>query len=460
MPLLHVKRILLWATLLSSGISLAAPITEQSARHERIQWWREARFGMFIHWGLYAIPGGVWKDTVRATGYSEWVMFDEKIPTKEYGALATKFNPAQFNAKDWAAIAKKAGMKYVVFTTKHHDGFSMYDSKLTSYDIVDATPFKRDVTRDLLDACRESGLKFGCYYSIDRDWYRPQGPGNSYKQTNVWDYPDSKQADFDRYLTDFAKPQIAELLANYRPDLMWFDDIDMKNDAQVEDLYQSIRKLRPECVLNSRIKGCVFPKKIPPPHCDYITSGDNEIFDKPIGFEWENPGSMNTSFGFNRNDHNWVDASKIVARLVDIVSKGGNYLLNVGPTAEGVIPQPCVDHLMEVGAWMDTNGEAIYGTSPWRVCRDGAAGADAPVDIRFTAKANSLYAICLTWPQAELLVRTLGKQELAGKTIKHIRMLGSNEKINWQQTNEGLKLSVPQQQPGKHAFVYQIDFNG
>jgi alpha-L-fucosidase len=460
MPPLHVRRILLLAALLSSGICLAATTSEEEARQERIQWWRDARFGMFIHWGLYAIPGGVWKDTVRATGYSEWVMFDEKIPTKEYGALAAKFDPAKFDAKAWASIAEKAGMKYVVFTTKHHDGFSMYDSKLTPYDIVDATPFKRDVTRELVDACREAGLRFGCYYSIDRDWYRPQGPGNSYKQANLWDYPDSKQADFDRYLADFAKPQIEELLMNYRPDLMWFDDIDMKNDAQVEDLYQSIRRLRPECVLNSRIKGCRFPKKIPPPHCDYITSGDNEIFDKAIGFEWENPGSMNTSFGFNRNDHKWVDSGKIVARLVDIVSKGGNYLLNVGPTPEGLIPQPSIDHLMEVGAWMDTNGEAIYGTSPWRVFRDGAAGGDAPVDIRFTAKGNSLYAICLSWPEAEVLVRTLGKQELAGKTINSIRMLGSNEKIDWQQTAEGLKLSVPREKPGKFAFVYRIDFNG
>jgi alpha-L-fucosidase len=449
-----MKRILLMTLLLSSGIALASPSDEEQARQERIQWWREARFGMFIHWGLYAIPAGEWKGTVRDTGYSEWVMFDEKIPAKEYGELAAKFNPTQFDAKTWAAIAKKAGMRYVVLTTKHHDGFSMYDSKLTPYDIVDATPFKRDVTRELVDACREAELRFGCYYSIDRDWYRPQGPGNRYKQANVWDFPDSQPEDFNRYLADFAKPQIEELLVNYKPDLMWFDDIDMKSDEQVEDLYQAIRRLRPECVLNSRIKGCVFPKKIPPPHCDYITSGDNEIFDKPIGYEWENPGSMNTSFGFNKNDHKWIDSAKIVARLVDIVSKGGNYLLNVGPTPEGLIPQPSIDHLMEVGAWMDTNGDAIYGTSPWRVFRDEAA------DIRFTAKGDSLYAICMSWPEAEVLVKTLGKKGLADKTITGIRMLGSNEKIDWQQTDEGLKLSVPREKPGKFAFVYRIDFNG
>lgn len=429
------------------------------ARNQRIQWWRDGRFGMFIHWGLYAIPGGVWKDSVHETGYSEWIMFEEKIPVREYELLAKKFNPVKFDANSWASIAKKAGMKYVVLTAKHHDGFSMFDSKLTPYDIVDATPFKRDATRELSDACRASGLKFGCYYSIDRDWYRPQGPGNRYKQSNVWDYPDSKQADFDRYLVDFAKPQIEELLVNYKPDLLWFDGIDMKNDAQVGNLYQSIRNLRPECVLNSRIQGCLFPKKIPPPHCDYITSGDNEIFDEPIGYEWENPGSMNTSFGFNRNDHNWVDAGKIVTRLVDIVSKGGNYLLNVGPTPEGLIPQPCIDHLMEVGAWMETNGEAIYGTSPWRVFHDGTAGGDAPVNIRFTAKGNSLYAICMSWPGTDALVRALGGQDLPGKTISGVRMLGSNEEIQWRQTADGLELSVPRAKPCRHAFVYRIDFN-
>ena len=466
------------AAMMAGGL-WAAPAAESSAaspaasaslpergmtREERIGWWREARFGMFIHWGLYSIPGGVWKGTVRATGYSEWVMYAEKIPAEEYALLAKTFNPTQFDPKAWAGIAKKAGMKYMVLTTKHHDGFSMFKSRLTPYNVADATPFKRDVTGELVAACRDSGLRFGCYYSIDRDWYRPQGPGNRYKQSNVWDFPDSKEEDFDKYFATLAKPQIEELLTSYRPDLLWFDGIDMKSDAQVEELYQSIRKLSPECVLNSRIQGCRFPAKIPPPHCDYISTGDNEIADKLLGFEWENPASMNTSFGFNRNDHNWVAPGVIVTRLVDIVSKGGNYLLNVGPTPEGLIPQPCIDRLMEVGEWLEINGEAIYGTSPWRVFRDGPPakpGNDkaAPVEIRFTAKADTLYAICLGWPEQEVLVRALGKQGLSDKTIASVRMLGSSEEVKWQPTDAGLKLSVPREQPCSHAFAYRIDFN-
>ena len=428
-------------------------------REERIEWWREARFGMFIHWGLYSIPAGVWKDKVHATGYSEWIMFAEKIPVKEYELLAGKFNPVKFDPRAWVDIAKKAGMGYIVLTTKHHDGFSMFKSRLTPYNVADATPFKRDVTRELADACRDAGIRFGCYYSTDRDWYRRQGPGNNYKQNNVWDFPDSTKDDFDRYIEQFAQPQVEELLTQYHPDLLWFDEIDMKSDAQVENLYQAIRTLGPACVVNSRIKGCRFPDKIPPPHCDYISTGDNEIADKPLGFEWENPGSMNTSYGYNQNDHNWVDAKEVVFRLVDIVSKGGNYLLNVGPTAEGLIPDPSVERLSEVGAWMETNGEAIRGTSPWHVFHDGPPGngKDNLGTIRFTVKDNNLYVICLAWPEKDLLVKALGNGGLNGKTVADVRMLGSREPVAWRRTDQGLVLSVPREQPCRHAFVYRIE---
>ena len=433
-----------------------APHTEtKEARERRIQWFREARFGMFIHWGLYAIPGGTWKDKVHDTGYSEWIMYGEKIPTKEYEKLAEKFNPVKFDAKAWTAIAKEAGMKYMVLTTKHHDGFSMFQSSLTPYNVAAATPFKRDVTRELVDACRASGMRFGCYYSVDRDWYRPQGPGNHYKQANVWDFPDSKREDFDRYYTTFAKPQVEELLTKYSPDLLWFDEIDMKTSAQVEDLYQSIRRLRPECLINSRIQGCRFPAEIPPPHCDFISTGDNEIAEKNLGFEWENPGSMNTSYGFSANDHNWVSAAEIVARLVEIVSKGGNYLLNVGPTPEGLIPQPCIDRLAEVGGWMDVNGEAIYGTSPWRVFHENEASSGR--DIRFTAKGNSVYVFCPSGQAGQLTIEALGKEQSPDQRVLSVSMLGCGERIKWSQKSDGLTLTVPSVAPGRFISTFRIE---
>ena len=442
-------------TLLLTLLFSIAETTAQSqsdtreAREQRIQWWREARFGMFIHWGLYAIPGGTWKDKVHTENYSEWLMFDEKIPVREYEKLAGKFNPAKFDARAWAGIAKKAGMKYMVLTAKHHDGFSMFQSGLTPYNVVDATPFKRDVTRELVDACREAGVHFGCYYSVDRDWYRPQGQGNRYKQTNVWDYPDSKREDFDHYFDTLAKPQVVELLTKYRPDLLWFDEIDMKTDAQVEDLYQTIRKLQPECIINSRIQGCLFPEKIPPPHCDYISSGDNEILGKNIGFEWENPGSMNDSYGYNPNDHNWISAAEIVYNLVNIVSKGGNYLLNVGPTPEGLIPQPCIDRLTTVGEWMEVNGEAIYGTSA-SVFGDSTPPSDG--NWRCTVKPGKIYLHLFKWPAS-------GKFEVQGLHSKVTKayLLAGRKELKVKQTAGRVTISLPAGAPDKIASVICLE---
>lgn len=425
------------------------PAETKEARESRIGWWREARFGMFIHWGLYAIPGGTWKDKVYKEGYSEWIMFDEKIPAKEYEKIAGQFNPEKFKASDWAGIAKKAGMKYMVFTTKHHDGFSMFHSSLTPYNVVDATPFKRDVTRELVGACRDAGMHFGCYYSIDRDWNRPQGLGNRYKQTNVWDYPDSNQEDYDRYFANFAKPQVEELLSKYKPDLLWFDEIDMKTDAQVKDLYENIRRLRPECIINSRIQGCVFPKVIPPPYCDYITSGDNEILEKNIGYEWENPGSMNTSYGYNPNDHNWISAADIISRLVEIVSKGGNYLLNVGPTPEGLIPQPCIERLEKVGEWMAVNGEAIYGTS---ASVFGDSGSPSATNWRSTTKPGKIYLHLFKWPAD-------GKFELPGLQSKVVKayLLAGGKKLKVEQNAAGVNLLLPAGAPDEFASVICLE---
>jgi len=431
--------------------------TKNITREQRTEWWRDGKFGMFIHWGLYAIPAGTWKEKVYKSGYSEWIMFSSKIPVETYRQLAGQFNPEKFDAKAWSELAHDAGMTYMVLTAKHHDGFSMYDSALTDYDVTDATPFARDVTGELASACRETGLRFGCYYSVDRDWFRPTGPGNRYKQSNTWDYPQSTHEDFDRYFEDFAKPQVEELLIKYQPVLLWFDGISMKSDKQVESLYNSIRKLRPQVVLNSRIHHCTPPEKIPPPYCDYISTGDNEIADSHLGFEWENPGSMNTSFGYNKHDHQWVSTGKIITNLVDTVSKDGNYLLNVGPTAEGLIPEPCITRLREVGAWLEVNGDAIYGTTSWHTFAETATVTDAdPIEVCYTRKKNAVFASCLTWPGGKLTLKQLGQAALEGRQIESVSMLGSDHKIEWSQTPAGLQLSVPEQPTSKHVWVYRI----
>jgi alpha-L-fucosidase len=421
---------------------------EQQARRQRIQWWRDAKYGMFIHWGLYAIPAGQWGEKKHERGYSEWIMFGEKIPVAEYAALATQFNPTGFDATQWVDLAQQAGMKYLVLTTKHHDGFAMFDSQVTDYTVVKATPWQRDPTRELADACRAAGLKFGCYYSTDRDWYRPTGPGNRYNQTNTWDYPDATQQDFDRYIETLVKPQVEELLRLYAPDLIWFDEIDMKSDEQVRDIYNMIRRIKPDCIINSRLKGCTFPQTIPPPRCDFITSGDNEILENDPDFEWENPGSMNSSFGYNQFDHNWLEPGKIVSRLVNIVSRRGNYLLNVGPSAEGLIPQPSATNLKRAGDWLAINGQAIYGSSPWRVAREQRDG----VDICFSAKGDCIYAICLSRPGDELVI-----ESLAGESgITDVTLVGSDASVDWTAGEAGLRVSMRTDKPDELAFVLRI----
>lgn len=190
-------------------------------KQQRIAWWRNAKFGMFIHWGLYSIPAGVWKGK-EGPGYGEWIMWNAKIPVTEYEQLAIQFNPVKFNADEWVKLARAAGMKYMVITSKHHDGFAMYHSNVSRYNIVDATPFERDPIKELAEACKKEGIKFGCYYSIDRDWHHPDAFCPNQGQGNTWDYPDDSKKDFNKYLKQKALPQVRELLTQYRPlSIIW-----------------------------------------------------------------------------------------------------------------------------------------------------------------------------------------------------------------------------------------------
>ena len=354
------------------------PVETQKQKDRRMAWWREAKFGMFIHWGLYAVPAGVWKGQ-EIPGIGEWIMKRAAIPVKEYEELAPQFNPTRFNAEEWVKTAKSAGMKYIVITAKHHDGFAMYDSTASDYNIVKATPFHRDPMKELAAACRKEGLHLCFYYSHARDWHEPDAPDNN------WDFPDESRKDFARYFEAKAKPQVRELLRQYGPiGLMWFDTPIKISEEQSKDLAALVHTLQPKCLVSGRVGHGAG---------DYEQMGDNKIPSSAPEGPWETPATINDTWGFKKNDQNWKSVDALVFKLADIVSKGGNYLLNVGPTAEGLIPQPSVDRLAAVGRWLKVNGESIYGAGPTPL-----RGAPWPI----TTKPGQLYVHLFDWPKGAL----------------------------------------------------------
>jgi alpha-L-fucosidase len=318
------------------------------AREKRLEWFREAKYGLFIHWGLYAIPAGQWNGK-RSLGIGEWVMFRSRVPVKEYEQLATRFNPVKFNADEWVNLAKDAGMKYIVITSKHHDGFAMFKSNVSAYNIVDATPFKRDVLKELADACARGGIRLGFYYSQSQDWHEKNGAGNT------WDFGPDQQKDYDEYLRGKAEPQVRELLTRYgKVALIWFDTPRMMTGDRAHRFTRIVRELQPDTLIDGRLGA----------EGDYRSTGDNVIPSGVSGDAWEVPATINHTWGYRTDDTDWKSPGQITFKLIDIVSKGGNYLLNVGPTAEGVIPQASQDILRTVGRWLQVNGEAVYGAGP------------------------------------------------------------------------------------------------
>jgi alpha-L-fucosidase len=318
------------------------------AGHERLAWFHEAKYGLFIHWGLYAIPAGEWKGR-RIPGIGEWIMNRARIPVREYEQLAKQFNPVRYNAEEWVRLAKDAGMKYIVITSKHHDGFALYDSKVSAYDVVDATPFKRDVLKELADACAKHGMRLGFYYSQAQDWHDPNGAGNE------WDFGPDDKKDFDKYLRAKAEPQVRELLTGYGPvALIWFDTPRMMTKDRGQRFADILRSMQPKTLIDGRL-GIAG---------DYVTTGDNVIPPEIQKTAWEVPATINHTWGYKSYDKDWKSPGQITFKLVDIVSKGGNYLLNVGPMADGTIPQASQDILRHVGDWLKVNGEAVYGAGP------------------------------------------------------------------------------------------------
>jgi alpha-L-fucosidase len=341
------------ATVLALGFAATAasqPTDPNSpeAKKARLAWFHEAKYGLFIHWGVYAIPAGEWKGE-RIPGIGEWIMFRARIPVPEYEQLAKQWNPVRFDAEAWVQLAKDAGMKYIVITSKHHDGFALYDSKVSRWDAVDATPAKRDILKELAAACAKHGMPLGFYYSQAQDWHEPNGAGNT------WDFGPDDKKDFDQYLREKAEPQVRELLTGYGPvALVWFDTPRMMTPDRAQRFTDIVRTLQPKTLIDGRLGAAG----------DYVTTGDNVVPGEVQSTAWEVPATLNHTWGYRKDDHDWKSPGDVTFKLVDIVSKGGNYLLNVGPMADGVIPQPSQDVLRSVGRWLKLNGEAVYGAGP------------------------------------------------------------------------------------------------
>ena len=416
---------------------------------EPMPWFQDAKFGMFIHWGLYSQTAGEWKG--HPTQGGEHFMLYERIPLKEYAMIANDFNPSGFNADEWVKTAKKAGMKYIVYTTKHHDGFAMYDSKCSDYNIVKCTPYAADPLKELAEACRKEGMKLGLYYSLGRDWEDPDVPTDwpeKAGRSNTWDYPDEDSKQLPLYIERKVKPQLRELLTNYGDiAIMWFDTPEMVTEAQSRELGELIHELQPGCLINNRIGNGL---------------GDYSIVEQRLSESiritpWEACLTMGKNWGYNKYDTVYKSPDMLIRNLTDIVSKGGNLLLNVGPDQKGRFPEQTEPILKAFDKWLSINGEAIYATQPWRTFGESVAAAEKEVsdqgafhdaendgtpkniipDIRYTRKGNNVYAIVRHVGSDSY---TLSAFSPATDRVMEVTLLENGENVRWALTEDGLSI--------------------
>ena len=432
-------------------------------------WFTEGKFGLFLHWGLYSQTAGDWNG--HPTKGGEHFMLYERIPVRTYAKIADQFNPTAFDADRWVQMAHDAGMKYIVITAKHHDGFSMYNSAVSDYNIVRRTPWAKDPMLALAAACKKYGLKLCFYYSLGRDWADPDVPTNwptKAGRSNTWDYPDEDAKDLNKYVENKVKPQLRELLTQYGPiGIIWFDTPELITKKQSQEIRDLIHSIQPQCIINSRIGNGL---------------GDYAVVEQTLVSKarknWEACITMSENWGYNRHDTKWKSPELLVRNLIEVVSKGGNLLLNVGPKGDGSWPIESQENLHAIGAWMKVNGEAIYGTTVWNCAQAITASAQTAkkesdkekvgkdavndatpkeivADYRFTQKGNTVYLFVRSPSTARIDIPELAKNKLA---IRSISLLGSLSKVKWTQDSDHLNLVLPTgHKDDIPIYVYKID---
>ena len=428
--------VIILSVILSFNLWVKQSNAQQITDQQRMEWWTAARFGMFVHWGIYSVPAGFYKG-VAQTNSAEWIMNKGKIPLAEYQKYADLFNPTQFDAKKFVSLAKEAGMKYIVITSKHHDGFSMFHSKCNPFNIVDATPFKRDVLKELSEECAKQGIKFGFYYSQAQDWSHPGGVGNT------WDKK-MQHVSRDVYVREKALPEVNQLLTEYgKIAIFWWDTPRAMSKEVIDSLYHVTTDLQPEIITNDRL-GANY-------RGDYKTFERTLPKQKPEDKYWEICQPISGSWGYRSDDKDFKSIRTLLHNLADASSMGGNYLLNVSPTCLGTLAPQTIERLKAIGQWMSKNSESIYGTeaSP---CGNPEWGC---ITMRTVNGKTKLYLHVFNWPEdGKIIVPVKNKAKRASLLVN------SRKSFRTKSSSKGLTINLTGTAPDSINSVVVLDLIG